>query len=85
MEIARIVKKFKELFDEVQRSNMSKSCSTKSEAEATVKHYLENHNTTCHIEESDGHYLVYRTEDRKTIKSINYSPADLHRIINGTK
>ena len=28
--------KFKELFDEVQRSNMSKSCKTNEEAEATV-------------------------------------------------
>jgi predicted HAD superfamily Cof-like phosphohydrolase len=77
--------KFKELFDEVQRSNMSKSCITREEAEATVKHYLENHNTKCHIEESDGHFLVYRSEDLKTIKSINYSPADLKRIIGETE
>ena len=73
--------KFKDLFDEVQRSNMSKSCSTREEAKATIEHYLENHDTVCHVEESDGHYLVYRTEDQKTIKSINYSPADLKSII----
>ena len=73
--------KFKDLFDEVQRSNMSKSCSTMEEAEATVRHYNENHNTGCFIEESDGHFLVYRSEDRKTLKSINYSPADLKVVL----
>jgi predicted HAD superfamily Cof-like phosphohydrolase len=73
--------KFKALFEEVQRSNMSKSCNTLDEAEATVKYYRDNHNTTCHIVPSDGHYLVYRTEDQKTIKSINYSPADLTSIL----
>ena len=73
--------KFSELFDEVQRSNMSKSCSSREEAEATVVHYLEDHDTICHVEESDGHFLVYRTEDQKTIKSIHYSPADLKSIL----
>lgn len=73
--------KFKDLFDEVQRSNMSKSCITMDEAEATVRYYNENHNTRCYIEESDGHFLVYRSEDSKTLKSINYSPADLKRVL----
>ena len=73
--------KFFELFNEVQRSNMSKSCDSLEEAEATIRHYHENHDTICHVEKSDGHYLVYRTEDHKTIKSINYSPADLKTII----
>jgi len=51
------------------------------EAKVTVKHYRKIHNTECHIEESDGHFLVYRTEDQKTIKSIRYSPADLKSIL----
>jgi len=33
--------KFPELFDEVQRSNMSKACRTRKEAEATMQHYQE--------------------------------------------
>src|SRR5690625_7879180 len=33
--------KFADLFDEVQRSNMSKACNTKEEAEATMTQYLE--------------------------------------------
>jgi len=73
--------KFKELFDEVQRSNMSKSCKTEQEAIDTVAYYKNNHDTLCHYEASDGHYLVYRTEDNKTIKSVQYSPADLKSIL----
>ncbi len=73
--------KFKELFDEVQRSNMSKSCKTEKEAIDTVAHYKNNHDTVCHYEASDGHYLVYRTEDNKTIKSVQYSPADLKSML----
>jgi len=74
--------KFRDLFDEVQRSNMSKSCTSKEEAEATVKYYKEERGIDCFYCEEDGHFLVYRTEDHKTLKSINYSPADLKRIID---
>jgi predicted HAD superfamily Cof-like phosphohydrolase len=74
--------KFVELFNEVQRSNMSKACKTMEEAEATVKHYKENKSTDSYIKEADGSYLVYRKEDDKTLKSINYSPADLKSILN---
>lgn len=73
--------KFVELFNEVQRSNMSKACQTMEEAEATVKHYKENKSTESYIKEEDGLFLVYRTEDDKTLKSINYSPADLGKIL----
>lgn len=72
--------KFKDLFDEVQRSNMSKACKTVTEAEQTVAHYQQQ-GVECHYEKEGDLYLVYRKEDRKTLKSINYSPADLKRII----
>lgn len=73
--------KFKSLFEEVQRSNMSKACKTVEEAEKTVAHYEQKKNTPCYYKEIDGLYLVYRTEDNKTLKSINYSPADLEKIL----
>ncbi|WP_234735426.1 nucleoside triphosphate pyrophosphohydrolase family protein [Tellurirhabdus bombi] len=73
--------KFKTLFDEVQRSNLSKACLTTEEAEATVAHYQAK-GTECHYVESDGKYLVYRTNDNKTLKNINYSPADLDSVLN---
>jgi predicted HAD superfamily Cof-like phosphohydrolase len=71
---------FKALFDEVQRSNMSKACNTLEEAEATIKHF-EAKGTECYYREDNGKYLVYRTADNKTLKSVFYSPADLERIL----
>ena len=72
--------KFVELFNEVQRSNMSKACTTEEEAKATVAHY-EAKGFPCEYEEDGGKFLVFRTADRKTLKSINYSPADLKYIL----
>lgn len=72
--------KFRELFDEVQRSNMSKACKTQEQAEETVTHY-KNKGVDCFYEQRDGLYLVYRTADHKTLKSVHYSPADLDSIL----
>ena len=77
-----LAEKFKALFEEVQRSNMSKACATEEEAAATVAHYKEKDGTECHYRKEGEHWLVYRTSDNKTIKSINYSPADLDRILH---
>ncbi|MFT4736274.1 MAG: putative HAD superfamily Cof-like phosphohydrolase [Cyclobacteriaceae bacterium] len=73
--------KFKSLFDEVQRSNMSKACDSEEEAQATVDHYTNQRSSPCYYKEADGKFLVYRTADNKTLKSINYSPADLSSIL----
>lgn len=73
---------FATLFDEVQRSNMSKACKTQAEAEATMQHYKDKDGTESYFEEKDGLYLVYRKADNKTLKSIAYSPADLKSIID---
>lgn len=73
--------KFKALFDEVHRSNMSKACKTIEEAEQTIAHYLAKDNTEAHYKELDGLYLVYRTADNKTLKSIAYSPAALRAMM----
>ena len=78
-----LANKFKALFDEVHRSNMSKSCASEKEALLTIDRYKQEHDMDCHFEKSDDHYLVYRTEDHKTIKSINYSPAGLKSILDG--
>lgn len=73
--------KFKTLFDEVQRSNMSKVCKTMEEAEATAAYYAKTKGFESYILEEDGLYLVYRKSDNKTLKSINYSPAELRKIL----
>lgn len=72
--------KFKALFDEVQRSNMSKACLTEAEAQATVAHYKLK-GTACFYEKEGDLFLVFREGDRKTLKSVNYSPADLKEIL----
>lgn len=73
--------KFKTLFDEVHRSNMSKACKTIQEANDTIAHYQQNHNVNAYHKEIDGLFLVYREGDHKTLKSINYSPADIKSIL----
>lgn len=73
--------KFKALFDEVQRSNMSKACDNEQQAIDTVEFYKKEKDTECYYKEIEGKWLVYRTADEKTIKSIYYSPADLKSIL----
>ncbi|MCR9063077.1 MAG: nucleoside triphosphate pyrophosphohydrolase family protein [Cytophagales bacterium] len=72
--------KFKELFEEVQRSNMSKACSNEEEARATVEHYKAK-GTNSYYKKDGDKFLVYREGDNKTLKSVNYSPADLKGIL----
>lgn len=74
-------KKFKSLFDEVQRSNMSKRCKSREEAEKTLAHYAAKDGTEGYIIQRDGYFLVFRNSDNKVLKSVNYSPADLKVII----
>lgn len=73
--------KFVELFNEVQRSNMSKACKTEDEAKSTLEHYKQKDGTEGYYKEIDGLFLVFRDGDHKTLKSIAYSPADLKSII----
>jgi predicted HAD superfamily Cof-like phosphohydrolase len=73
--------KFVDLFNEVQRSNMSKACQSLAEAEATVKFYADKDGTEAEIFEENGLWKVYRKADNKVLKSINYSPADLVNIL----
>ncbi|HVD99915.1 MAG TPA: nucleoside triphosphate pyrophosphohydrolase family protein [Cytophagaceae bacterium] len=78
-----LAEKFGALFSEVHRSNMSKACATAEEAEKTIDFYKNKDNTNAYFVESDGKFLVYRKEDNKTLKSVNYSPAELEKIVKG--
>ncbi|MCB0645770.1 MAG: nucleoside triphosphate pyrophosphohydrolase family protein [Saprospiraceae bacterium] len=73
--------KFHDLFEEVQRSNMSKTCKTLEEVEATQKYYLEHKSTESYVVEKETEFLVYRKEDGKVLKSIKYSPADFEAVL----
>jgi predicted HAD superfamily Cof-like phosphohydrolase len=74
--------KFKALFEEVQRSNMSKACKSEDEAIATVEHYRQKDGTECYYLKEGDLWLIYRRSDNKTLKSVNYSPANLAKILN---
>jgi len=78
-----LASKFKELFEEVQRSNMSKVCPDYDTAEKTLEYYQRRDGTKGFIRESEAGYLVYREADHKVLKSIRYSPADLEQILRG--
>lgn len=73
--------KFNELFNEVQRSNMSKACDTMKDAIATLSFYKEKDGTEGYYKEVNGKWIVYRRSDDKVLKSVNYSPADLNGIL----
>ena len=77
--------KFAELFAEVQRSNMSKICSTREIAERTLDYYRVEKGIEGRIVERDGKFLVYRITDQKVLKSVEYSPADLEQYLEKEK
>lgn len=68
---------------EVQASNMSKACSSEEEAILTVSKRAEEQGETCHYEKiEEGRYIVYRTRDRKVMKSVNYFKPNLKKFFN---
>jgi NTP pyrophosphatase (non-canonical NTP hydrolase) len=71
-----------EAYQEVQASNLSKICTTLEEAEETVKVRSEQQGEPCHYEEVGSNYVVYRTSDKKVMKSINYFRPDLSKFFN---
>ena len=75
---------FAAIFDEIQRSNMSKTCQTIEEAEMTALHYHSSKDYETKIVHKGEVLLVYRLPDYKVLKSINYSEADLGKIITPT-
>jgi predicted HAD superfamily Cof-like phosphohydrolase len=77
-----LAEKFNDLFNEVQRSNMSKACDSEEEAKRTIQYYKDKDGTECYHRKEGEKWLVYRTSDNKTIKSVGYSPADLESVLN---
>ena len=67
---------------EVQASNLSKACSTQEEAQQTVEIRSQEQGEGCHYEQVADKYIVYRTRDRKVMKSINYFKPDLKQFFN---
>ena len=61
-----------EAYQEVQASNMSKACKTEEEAIETSKSEAARIGEETHYEQVGEYWIVYRTRDRKVLKSINY-------------
>ena len=69
-----------EAYQEVQASNMSKSCVDQVEAQLTVEKRSKEKGHKCHWEKVGNRYVVYRTRDRKVMKSVNYFKPDLKQF-----
>ena len=67
-------------YQEVQASNMSKSCETEQEAIDTVTVRSNEQKEECHYETVGDKYVVYRSRDRKVMKSINYFKPNLNQF-----
>lgn len=73
--------KFVQLFNEVQRSNMSKACNTMQDAIATLSHYKKKDGTEGYYKKIGDKWVVYRNGDNKVLKSIKYSQADIDGLL----
>jgi predicted HAD superfamily Cof-like phosphohydrolase len=69
-----------EAYQEVQASNLSKACTTEEDAQETVRVRSEEQKTPCYYEKVGRYYIVYRSSDKKVMKSINYFRPDLKKF-----
>jgi hypothetical protein len=67
-------------YAEVQASNMSKACITEEEAIETCKREAERVGEATHFEKQGEYYIVYRTRDRKVLKSYLYKKPNLKQF-----
>jgi predicted HAD superfamily Cof-like phosphohydrolase len=72
--------KFLASYGEVQASNLSKSCATEEEADATAKFRAAASGLPCHFEKRGDKYVAYRSEDRKVQKSLSYFAPNLRQF-----
>ena len=72
--------KFEKAYAEVQASNMSKACKNEAEAIETCKRESERVGEDTHYEKQGDYWVVYRTRDRKVLKSISYFKPNLKQF-----
>ena len=65
---------------EIQASNLSKACNNEEEAQETVKVRSQEQGTDCHYERVGDKYVVYRSYDRKVMKSCFYEKPNLRQF-----
>lgn len=69
-------------YSEVQASNMSKACKDEAEAKETVKVREQEQGERCHYEKVGDYWIVYRTRDRKVMKSCFYKRPNLTQFFD---
>ena len=67
-------------YAEVQASNMSKACKDEEEAKLTVRARTSQQGEPCHYEKVGDYWIVYRTRDRKVMKSVEYFKPNLSKF-----
>ena len=67
-------------YQEVQASNLSKACKTEEEAQATVIQRSSEQGEACHYEKVGDYFIVYRSRDRKVMKSCLYFRPNLKSL-----
>ena len=75
--------KIEAVSNNVHASNMSKLCNSIEQANRTVSKYASEGVDTYYAEVGEGLYAIYRTEDNKILKSVDYTPASLRDIVLG--
>ena len=76
-----LASRFGWILNEVHRSNMSKACDTQEEAVRTIERYRNEEGVTAYAYQDGDKWIVRRVLDNKTLKSINYSPANIKLIL----
>jgi hypothetical protein len=75
-----LINKIWPAYMEVQASNLSKACSTQEEAQKTVEVRSQEQCESCHYEQVGDKYVVYRSRDKKVMKSVNYFKPNLKQF-----
>lgn len=71
---------WKQAFEEVHINNMTKGCKSIEEADATIEFYSKQ-GISVFAEKVGDLYVVYRTSDKKVMKSIDYIKVSLSKFI----
>ena len=77
--------KFNNIYKEIQFSNLSKSCNTEEIAKKTVEVRSREKGHKCHYEKVNDKWIVYRSSDRKSMKSIEYVKPDLIQFFSNNE
>lgn len=72
---------FDDAFEEVHQSNMSKACQTEEEGRASIQKYKEE-GVSVIMEPVNGKFILYRSQDHKVMKNVNWTPPSLEKYIN---